>query len=210
MTTAEQHALALGAKPASVRPRPMVLVIDEFHEFVAQSEQALAAMLSQTRKFGLWIYMANQDTTQTSERLRGALGNVGLRAVFRLERADAEHYAGILGSVDPLAVKYEVADEQARGSRAPVFYSLSEQWEGWVKAIMRLERGEAFIKLPNGTVTKVRTVVVPDPVVDLKRRAEIEQQYLERYFHAPPESSVPPERKMPLSPAVPQEVDLDD
>lgn len=203
LTDAEQHALRLARQREHERPGKLIVFIDEFHEFVANSEPALAAMLSQCRKFGLFLAMANQDTSQTSERLRGALSNADLRVVFRLERHDAEHYAGILGSVNPYAVKYEVADSRVRDSRAPVFLSLNEQWEQQVQRIMHLPRQHALIKLPSGEVVAVRTPSFPDPVVDEAELAAIEQRYLDRYFQPPaeadPDPSPPPPSPAPSS-----------
>jgi DNA segregation ATPase FtsK/SpoIIIE-like protein len=80
---AEQGALSRSELPPGERHGRHVLIIDEFSEFTAQSEEALARMLSQTRKFGLYLVMAHQTWSQASSRLKGALQNVGLEVVFR-------------------------------------------------------------------------------------------------------------------------------
>jgi len=57
---AEQAALSRADRPSGERGPPHHLVIDEFSEFTAQSEEALSRMLSMTRKYGLYLTMAHQ------------------------------------------------------------------------------------------------------------------------------------------------------
>src|SRR5512143_2301971 len=71
----EAAALARAEVPAAQRV-PHHLILDEFSQFLAQSEESLTTMLSETRKYGLFCVMAHQDWSQASERLRGALQNV--------------------------------------------------------------------------------------------------------------------------------------
>jgi hypothetical protein len=47
--------------------------------------------------------------------------------------------------------------EQAEDRTHPAYASLPEQWERQIQAIQRLGIGEAFIRLPNDSVHKVRT-----------------------------------------------------
>ena len=93
---------------------PYHLVIDEFSQYMAQSETALTRMLSETRKYGLFSVMAHQNWSQASERLRGALQNVGIEVILKAGRMDAEYSARILGGVDPMTVKHVVQDEAGR------------------------------------------------------------------------------------------------
>jgi hypothetical protein len=44
--------------PAPERTGTHHLVLDEFSDFTAQSEEALSRILSQTRKYGLFVVMA--------------------------------------------------------------------------------------------------------------------------------------------------------
>jgi hypothetical protein len=179
---AEQAALSRAELPPEARLNSHHLILDEFSEFSAQSEEALSRMLSLVRKYGLFVVMAHQTWSQTSERLRGALQNVGLEVVFRLGRADAEYSATILGRVDPLLVKHEVEDATSLGKTHPVFYSLNEQWNSWTQAIQDLPQREAFIKQANGQVAHVRTIPVPDPKCDAAKLREVEDYYLQTYF----------------------------
>src|SRR5215213_10248524 len=161
---------------------PHHLVIDEFSQFMAQSETSLTRMLSETRKYGLFCVMAHQNWTQASDRLKGALQNVGIEIILKSGRMDAEYSAKILGSVDPMKVKHIVEDEKAEERSHPSYLSLPEQWEKQVQDIQRLGVGQAFIRLPDDSVHTVKTatlpqVTVPQDAVDIVRR-----RYLERYF----------------------------
>jgi hypothetical protein len=210
---AEQAALALATKPHHEHPPRHVLMTDEFHEFASQSEAQFTSMLSQTRKFGLHLLLAHQDFSQISERLKGSLLNVDFRVVFKLERPDAEYSALMLGRVDPRAIKHEVADSQALDRSHPVYYNLPEQWESWIQAITDLQRQEAFVKLPAGQVTKLRTPAMPDRIVDPAERAAVQDRYIATYFASlqagPTPASAPPSPPSPL-PRIPTEVEPPD
>jgi ABC-type cobalamin transport system ATPase subunit len=185
---AEQGARARGAIPASQRTGTHYLVIDEFSEFAATSSEALARMLSQTRKYGLFVVMAHQTWDQASQRLQSGLQNVGVRVVFNLDRADAKLTAPAIGRVDPTTIKHEVASEAAQERSHPVYESLDEQWEKWVQAIQDLKTGgsgrpgELFIRLRNQPTIKLTALPMPDPVVDVGKLAEVKTEYLHRYF----------------------------
>ncbi|TAK28852.1 MAG: DUF87 domain-containing protein [Chloroflexota bacterium] len=196
--SAEQGALSRAELPAGQRFGTHHLILDEFSEFTAQSEEALSRMLSLTRKYGLHLVLAHQTWSQTSARLRGALQNVGLEVVFRLGREDAEYSATMLGRVDPLQVKHQVADESAVERTHPVFYSLAEQWERFTQELQELRPRHAYVclyspkrralplrlllKSRSRAVTKVRTPSIPDPEVDEVTLQRVEQTYLELYF----------------------------
>jgi hypothetical protein len=109
----EEAALSRADVPTSNRESTHHLLIDEFSQFMAQSEEALTRMLSETRKYNLFCVMAHQNWSQASERLKGALQNVGLEVILKTGRADAEYSARILGSVDPMTVKHVVSNEDA-------------------------------------------------------------------------------------------------
>lgn len=179
---AEQGALSRAELPPESRFNSHHLVIDEFSEFTAQSEEALSRMLSQTRKYGLHLVMAHQTWSQASERLRGALQNVGVEVTFKLGREDAVRSAPMLGRVDPLSVKHEVADEAAVERTHPVFYSLNEQWETQIQAIQDLQPRHAILRRPNGRVAAIEAMYVPDPKVDPGHLAEVEARYLDACF----------------------------
>jgi hypothetical protein len=88
-------AQARAAQPERQR-RPFVLVVDEFQHFAGESFESV---LSEARKFGLYIIMANQYTQQTGPRLLASiLANVGTRFLFALSAPDAALLARQLSS----------------------------------------------------------------------------------------------------------------
>jgi len=67
---------------------PFYLYIDEMHSFVTLS---FADILSESRKYGLGIFLTHQFLDQLHEDIRKAiLGNVGTLIVFRIGTEDAE------------------------------------------------------------------------------------------------------------------------
>jgi hypothetical protein len=196
LLTVGMESAALARADNLTQRVPHHLVIDEFSQFMAQSETALTRMLSETRKYGLFCVMAHQNWTQASERLKGALQNVGIEMILKSGRMDAEYSARILGSVDPMQVKHMVEDDKAEERSHPSYLSLPEQWEKQIQAIQRLGVGQAFIRLPDDSVHTVHTaslapVTVPKEAVDVVRR-----RYMERYFE--PLSLAAPVQQMSL------------
>ena len=68
--------------------RDFCLYVDEFQNF---STESFASILSEARKYGLNLMVANQFTTQLTDEVREAVfGNVGTMISFRVGTADAE------------------------------------------------------------------------------------------------------------------------
>ncbi|MEU5301767.1 type IV secretory system conjugative DNA transfer family protein [Streptomyces noursei] len=164
---------------------PHFLILDEFSQFMAQSEESLTRMLSETRKYNLFCVMAHQNWSQASDRLKGALQNVGMEVVLKAGRPDAEHSARLFGTVDPDAVKHIVSDQAAEDRTHPAYYPLAEQWERQVQSIQQLRVGEAFVRLPDDQVRKVNTPTLPSLTEPPEALGEVEQYYLDRYFEPP-------------------------
>ena len=81
-------ALDRGSTPT---PKPFTLVIDEAHRFTTES---IASVLSEARKYGLGIVLADQFLDQTPVRVQNALfGNAGTLMSFRVSGPDAERLA---------------------------------------------------------------------------------------------------------------------
>jgi hypothetical protein len=180
---------------------PHHLVIDEFSQFMAQSETALTRMLSETRKYQLFCVMAHQNWTQASERLKGALQNVGIEMILKSGRMDAEYSARILGSVDPMQVKHVVEDDKAEERSHPAYLSLPEQWEKQVQEIQRLGIGQALIRLPDDSVHTVKTATLPQVTVPKEAVDIVRSRYLERYFE-PVDAAQPLQEVSPLLPKI--------
>jgi hypothetical protein len=175
MTVGAQTA-AKSRPPLSGAMRPHFLVIDEFHLFVDHSEGALASMLSETRKFGLFAMLVHQDWQQTPARLKGALSNVGLEAVFKLDYDDAVYTARKLGRVEPKTVRQTVSADESES------VGMNEQWQRWTQAIQDLTQRHAFVRLPDDRVVQLRSMPVPNPLVDAAELERVKAQYLKRYF----------------------------
>ena len=70
---------------------PFYLYIDEFQNFTTD---AIASILSEARKYGLALNIANQYVEQLTEPIRNAVvGNAGSLVAFRMGAADAEFFA---------------------------------------------------------------------------------------------------------------------
>lgn len=80
---------ALGRAKLSYNERiPFYLYVDEMHSFVTLS---FADILSESRKYGLSLFLTHQFLDQLHEDIRTAiLGNVGTLICFRLGAADAD------------------------------------------------------------------------------------------------------------------------
>lgn len=89
--------LARAVKPQTERPT-VFLSIDEFQNF---STPTLLSMLSELRKYGLALTLANQYLTQVPEEIQEAiLGNVGSLVCFRTSNEDALRLAPIFGLLE--------------------------------------------------------------------------------------------------------------
>lgn len=158
LTVGFEVAALSRADMAMERRRRYCLVLDEFSQFSAQSEEALARVLSLARKYGLFLTLAHQTWSQISSRMQGALQN-SVEIAFRLGRSDAELAAPLFGRFDPLAVKHEVMDPLQVERTHPVFYSLAETFEEWTRTLTELRPREAYVKFGAKTA-RIRTLNV--------------------------------------------------
>lgn len=79
--------------------RPFFLYVDEFHAFTTE---AVADLLSETRKYGLGAVLAQQHAQQSDPAVfASVLGNAGTVLCFRVGAADAPVLAAQLGDVEP-------------------------------------------------------------------------------------------------------------
>src|SRR3954462_848975 len=182
LLTVGMESAALSRADNLTERTPHHLIIDEFSQFMAQSETALTRMLSETRKYQMFCVMAHQNWSQASERLKGALQNVGIEAILKSGRMDAEYSARILGSVNPMEVKHTVDDDKAEERTHPSYFSLPEQWEYQVQRIQNLGVGEALIRLMDDSVHKIYTPRLPSLTTSRHQLQTVRDQYLTRYF----------------------------
>ncbi len=95
---------------------------------------------------------------------------------------DAEYSAKLIGSVNPMEVKHLVEDDQAEERSHPSYLPLQEQWEKHTQEIERLRVGEAFIRLMDDSVHKLRTPTLPVIQLAEQQLRSVRQTYLDRYF----------------------------
>lgn len=164
VTGIEQAALSRKDKPTNER-RSFYFYIDEFQDFCANegSVMTLSQILSESRKFGLHLTLAHQTLGQmTSERMRSALGNIGTKIVFAVDRVDAEIMAKKLFLADSEQIKHEVENEYQQEKTHPVFYSLPEEWEKAIQTIQNLRPRTCLVKAPQKRVARIHTITIPD------------------------------------------------
>lgn len=199
----EEAALS---RPLSVRTQHH-LVLDEAAEFISKSEEALVTMLSETRKYQLFATMAHQTWGQLGRRLQGALQNVGVEMCLRIGREDAELMAKWLGTVDPKSVKLEPVTANSN----PIFYSVQEQWEGWVNALTALPNRHVLVKLAGKPAVQIKTLDLPRIKVDHANLEEIKAEYRQRLMRRREEIQLPHQQRAQKTegPKVSRSVSLD-
>jgi len=156
------------------------LIIDEFSQFSATSEEALARVLSLARKYGLFLTLAHQTWSQLNSRLQGAMQNA-VEIAFRLGRSDAEWAAPRLGHFDPYAVKHEVVDPVQIDRTHPVFFSINETYEDWTQELTSLEPRHAYVKVDK-TSAKIRMLRIPERQCGEQELAGVINEYAARYL----------------------------
>lgn len=164
VTGFEQAALSR-ARASQEKRRPYYLYVDEFQDFAAHpgTAQTFSQMLSQVRKFGLHMILANQSIAQLSEGLQTALGNAQTIVAFRISRSDAEALSRVLGKVDPHAVK----QESLTPTQHPVFVPLFEQWEEFIQFLIQQEVRQATVKTADDRVSVIWSELVKNPEATL-------------------------------------------
>lgn len=168
---------ALSRKNESLRERrPFYFYIDEFQDFCANegSVVTFAQILSESRKFGLHLTLAHQTLGQmVSERMRSALGNIGTKIVFAVDRIDAEIMAKKLFQPDSERIKHEVENEYQQEKTHPVFYSLLEEWETAIQQIQNLRPRMCLVKAPQQRVARIRTIDIPKHAIPDQELADL-------------------------------------
>ncbi len=163
LTTKIQQA-ALSRRDISLREnrRPVYLYLDEFQIFVSHEGgvKTFSRMLSEAAKFGLHLILAHQTQSQMSDLMKGAIGNIGIKVVFGVEREDAEFIAkGIF-----LPDIEKVREEPKLSTQFPLYEPLNSQWEKFTQLIDKksLPAREAYVVSHNRPAVKIRTLDVRD------------------------------------------------
>jgi len=152
VTGFEQAALSRSAMLHKDRV-PYYLYIDEFQDFACNpgSAETFSQMLSQVRKFGLHMILANQSIAQLDSRLQTALSNAQTIISFRISRADAEVIARMVGKVDPNRVKHENQTD----IQHPIYAPLHEQWESFIQYLTSQRVRQFMVKTADDRLSSV-------------------------------------------------------
>ena len=111
------------------RRRPFYLYIDEFQNFATES---FAVLLSEARKYGLYLILAHQTLAQIPTELRYLiLGNTGIQVYFRLNRHDSQVLA-------KEAFEYSGYEVKTFYYLHPIFWTLGEEWEHKTEELQNL------------------------------------------------------------------------
>lgn len=152
----EQAALSRTDLPVAHR-RPWTVFIDEWPSFSA-TDAAIGAILEQTRKFGLRLYLAAQSPGQlASDRLQAAVENCRLTVVFGLARDGATEQARQLAHLDSNLYRPDPITHRLK------HVSTSEQFEALTQDIQTLSPRHAYVKIGADPPLKIQTLTVHDP-----------------------------------------------
>jgi hypothetical protein len=128
VTKIQLAAMSRADVPASERS-PFYLYVDEFQNFATDS---FATILSEARKYGLNLTVANQYIAQMSQEVKDAVfGNVGSIIAFRMGADDAR---GMMRYFEPKFEEYDLVHMHNRhfvismtieGEKVPAFSAIS-------------------------------------------------------------------------------------
>jgi hypothetical protein len=160
LTALEQAAMSRRDTPPDER-RPAYCYIDEFQDFVSNnaegSSKTLAKILSECRKYGLYLTLAHQNMSQIEGRMEGALSNIATRIVFGVGGKDAQYFADEMGALNTQAIKHAPLTE----TQYPLYRTLLEQLHDWKRQIKNQPARQAYVEGHDGEVTKIWLAKIP-------------------------------------------------
>jgi hypothetical protein len=174
ITSLEQAAMSRRNQPIEER-QSFHCFIDEFPNFITRDSVTLARILSEVRKFNVYLGLAHQTIAQTNGRMQGALENARLKVIFGTGRQTAEALASVLYLPQPDAVKHVVEDTDYEARSHPLFESLYNQVEMAVQKIMRLKKRHVLVKLPDEEVKEVITPTIAPSRLSLAQLEHIKR-----------------------------------
>ena len=137
---------------------PFYLYIDEFQNFATES---FLTVLSEARKYGLSLIMANQSLSQLPSELKSLiLGNTGIQVYFRLSRQDAQLLA-------KEGFEYSGYEVKTVYNLYPKFWSYLEEWEHKIEELQSLPPRCCYVK------HKIEGGIIPIRTVDIEPAREI-------------------------------------
>ncbi|MEM7124992.1 MAG: DUF87 domain-containing protein [Chloroflexota bacterium] len=131
--------------------RDFYLYVDEIQSICSNTgrNKTVETILSERRKFGLFITLAHQHFRQLAPELIGTiLTNTKNKLVLNSDYDEAKLLSKRLFTVDPLKIKHEAQNIKVRENQHPLYYSLDEQWLEHIQKMMSLETQQAFFKKP--------------------------------------------------------------
>jgi hypothetical protein len=141
------------------------LIVDEFQNYATRSFEEI---LSEARKYGLCLMMANQTLTQLERTLLASvLGNCQAQVYFRCNRHDAETLARQAFRATGKQMKYKTgsgpslfsSDSQSN----PVFIPVGEEMEGYINFLLDLSPRQALLNIRGeGAPVPFRTADAPN------------------------------------------------
>jgi len=144
--------------------RPYRLVVDEFQNYATRSFEEI---LSEARKYGLCLMMANQTLAQLDRTLLASvLGNCQVQISFRCSRDDAEKLARQAFRATGKQIKFQLPSKKLLSSEprsTPVFVPVSEEMEGYINFLLDLAPRQALLNIRGeGVPVPFRTAEAPD------------------------------------------------
>jgi hypothetical protein len=128
--------------------RPYRLVVDEFQNYATRSFEEI---LSEARKYGLCLVMANQTLTQLElTLLASVLGNCQVQVYFRCNRHDAETLARQAFRATGKQIKFQLEGNTLFASEPrsnPVFIPVAEEMEGYINFLLDLSPRQALLNV---------------------------------------------------------------
>lgn len=144
--------------------RPYRLVVDEFQNYATRSFEEI---LSEARKYGLCLMMANQTLAQLERTLLASvLGNCQVQISFRSSRDDAEKLARQAFRATGKQIKFQLESRRLFSSEprsTPVFIPVGEEMEGYINFLLDLAPRQALLNVRGaGSPIPFRTADAPD------------------------------------------------
>ena len=125
VTKVQLAAMSRSDIPSIEDRRPFYLYVDEFQNFATDS---FATILSEARKYGLNLVVANQYVSQMTDTVRAAVfGNVGTTICFRISPEDAPQLAKQFTpqftpeDIMEMANRHFIISMVIHGEKAPAF-----------------------------------------------------------------------------------------
>jgi type IV secretory pathway TraG/TraD family ATPase VirD4 len=144
--------------------RPFRVYVDEFQDYATRSFEEI---LSEMRKYGISLMMANQSLAQIHPTLLSSVtANAAVQIYFNCNREDATRLAGEAFRATGKRIKFQFNDGGGivpEPRTTPVFVSVSEEMEEYINFLLDLGHREALLSIKGeGQPTAFRTADVPD------------------------------------------------